>query len=280
MPLLRPHTLDEALDMLARPRLVQLTAGGGPPAHPHPHALLMDTGRVLAMSGIRVAGGKIFIGSNSTWDVIQRSRVLRQGAACLIDACRRREEAHPGGALLHDLAGERISHDLLLALETLDARIEVAVRDESGATERMLLPAKGFLRTQNDFPQLPLGIHFPLTPTPSGSALYCEDDLGVLRPDAQCAAAVIAFSHKKGVIESARLYFCTPDIWPFTCPQATSALIGRKPDIEAIEAVVRLAQRDCPQPRASTPLYAVTLSSHLMRVTLDRAFARSLATPL
>lgn len=275
---LRPDSLDEALTLLARPLLVQLTAGG-PPLRPHPHALIMDTGRMLDMAGIRLAANTIFVGANTHYEVIQRSQLLKQRAACLTDVCRRQEHAAPGGALLHALAEKDVSHDLILALEILDARIEIAERDEQGAVSRTLQPLHDFLQSQPEQPQIPLGVHFPAPPVFTGSALYCEDDLGVLRPDVQCAAAIVSISKETGLIEAARLYFATPGIWPFDCAQATTALIGRPPQKEAIEAVVRLAQRNCPQPRASSPPYGVTLSSHLTRVTLDRALARIHATP-
>jgi len=275
---LRPHSLDEALTLLARPLLVQLTAGG-PPLRPHPHALIMDTGRVLDMAGIRLAANTIFVGANTRYEVIQRSQLLKQRAACLTDVCRRLESAAPGGALLHDFAEKDVSHDLVLALEILDARIEIAERDEQGAISKTLQPLHTFFHDQSERPRIPLGVHFPAPAVFTGSALYCEDDLGVLQPDVQCAAVIVSISEKTGLIEAARLYFATPGLWPFACAQAATALIGLAPQKEAIEAVVRLAQRICPQPRASSPPYGVTLSSHLARVTLDRAFARIRATP-
>jgi len=274
MPPLRPNTLAEALDILARPMLVQMTAGGGPPPYRHPHALLMDTGRVMAMSGVQAAGGTLFIGANNTYNAIYRSQVLNQRAACLTDVCRRLENRHPGGVLLHDLTAEKAPHDFVLALEALQARVEVARRSGQGSPQRIRLPLRAFQRAIAT-EQIPLGIHFPAPPAFSGSALYCEDDLGVLQPDVQCAAALVTLSQETGLIETARLSFVTPGLWPFTCQQATAALIAQTPTKEAIEAVVRLAQRNCPQPRASVPQFSLALSSHLIRKTLDRAIARS-----
>lgn len=276
---LRPNSLDEALALLARPVLMQLTAGG-PPLRPHPHAMIMDTGRITAMAGIRLASNTIFVGANTGYEVIQRSQLLKQRATCLTDACRRREDAAPGSVLLHDLAEKNTPHDLILALAILDARIEIAERDEQGAVSRTLHPLHDFLRAPSAQSQIPLGLHFPAPARFTGSALYCEDDLGVLRPDVQCAAAIVSVSEKTGLIETARLYFSTPGVWPFACQPATTALIGRPPQKEAIEAVIRLAQRNCSQPRASSPPYGVTLSSHLTRVTLDRALARVRSAPL
>ncbi|HEY80773.1 MAG TPA: hypothetical protein G4O05_06810, partial [Caldilineae bacterium] len=43
--ILRPNALEEALDILARPMLVQITAGG-PPPRLQSHALILDVSRV------------------------------------------------------------------------------------------------------------------------------------------------------------------------------------------------------------------------------------------
>ncbi len=276
MPPLRPDTLAEALDILARPMLVQATAGG-PPPRAQPHALFMDVSRVREMGGIHRLWGEISVGVNNLWAGILRSSLLRPAAACLADAATLMEAESPGGALLHALDAAHPDNLALLALTALDARVEIAVREESQRIIRRTLPLQEGLQIPSHQPHLPLTVRFVSPLQAAGSALHREDKLSPLQPDARAAAAVIALDAESGHITFARLALAIPGGWPILCP-AIKAIIGQPPQKEAIEAVVRLAQRNCPQPRASTPHFSLALSSHLIRETLDRAIARSQAT--
>ncbi len=270
----RPQTLQEALDILARPALVQITAGG-PPLAPQPHALILDVSRISAMAGIHRAGGELIIGVNAAYATLLRSRLLQPAAACLADACRLREEDLPGGVLLHSLIEVAFDDPILLALAALDARVELAVRGEQGGVERRIRPLRQALLTPPDAPHLLLNVRFATGPAGAASALHREANLGGLHPDAWAAAAWLVIDPGEGLITAARLALAPGDVWPETCEEALADLMGSPPGREAIEAAVRLAQRICPQPRASTPLFSLALSAHLIRETLDRAIARS-----
>jgi len=269
----RPETLQEALDILARPARVQVTAGGPPPA-PHPHALILDTSRLSAMAGMHQAGGELVIGVNNACATLARSRLLRPAAACLVDACRLREEDIPGSALIHTLTEIAFDDPILLALAVLDARAELAVRQEDGAIERGIRPLRQALIQPPDAPHLLLNVRFAAGPAGATSALQREMDLGDLQPDAWAAAAWLVIEPRQRVITAARLALASGDAWPHVCEDALADLIGLSPGREAVEAAVRLAQRICPQPRASTPLFSLALSAHLIRETMDRAMAR------
>jgi len=273
---LRPDTLAQAMDILTRPMLVQATAGG-PPPQVQPHALLMDVGRVMEMGGIHRLGEEISVGVNNAWADILRSSLLRPAAACLADAAALMQEESPGGVLLHVLNGARPDHPVLLALTALGARMEIAVREESGRIIRRTALLHESLQSPPEQPHLPLTIRFAIPFQAVGSALHREDNLSPLQPDARAAAAFIARDAKSDRITVARLALSVPGSWPFLCP-AVKAIIGQHPRKETIEAVVRLAQRSCPQPRASSPHFSFALSSHLIRETLDRAIARSQIT--
>ena len=275
MPPLRPDTLAEALDILARPVLVQVTAGG-PPSRLHPHALLMDASRVMEMSGIHRMGGEIIVGVNNDWDRLMRSPLLWPGAACLVDAASLMEEETPGGALLHALDAERPDNPIILALTALDARIELAVRAGPGAIRRQTLPLQEAVQSPPELPHLPLNVRFSVPFSAAGSALRRQTGLSPLQPDARSVAAFVSLDPASGLIASARLALAIPKAWPVLCP-AAGMLAGRPPDREAIEAAVRLAQRDCSQPRSSAPQFSLALSSHLIRETLDHAIARARA---
>lgn len=273
---LRPNTLEEALDILARPMLVQVTAGG-PPPRVLPHALLMDAGRVQEMAGIQRLGGEISVGVNNDWAAIIRSSLLRPASACLADAAALMEDESPGGALIQALDAALPDHPALLALTVLDARVEVAVREEGGRIIRRTPPLLAYLQAPPDRPHLPLSVRFAAPFQAAGSALHLEENLSPLQPDARAAAALVIFDPDSGLISAARLALAIPGDWPILCP-AADALLGQSPQKETIEAVVRLAQRNCPQPRASAPHFSLALSSHLIRETLDRAIARSQIT--
>ncbi len=274
----RPNTLEEALDILARPALVQITAGG-PPPNPHPHALILDASRLSAMSGIQRAGGEMIIGVNTPHAALIRSRLLWPAAACLVDACRLQEDDLPGGALIHNLTPEHLDNPILLALTALDARVEMAVRAQNHAVERVLFPLKDAILTPPEAPHLLLNVRFAAGPAGATSALWREADLGALQPDAWAAAAWLVIDPDARVITAARLALAAGDAWPDACEEALTDLIGSAPGREAIEAAVRLAQRMCPQPRASSPLFSLALSAHLIRETLDRAIARASSQP-
>ncbi len=273
---LRPHTLVEALDILARPALVQVTVGG-PPLLIQPHALLMDVGRISEMAGIHRLGGELVVGVNSSWAGLMRSSLLHPGAACLTDAAALMEAEQPGGALLHALDATHPHNPILLALAALDAQIELAVRESPQRVIRQTLSVQNALQSAPQAPHLPLSVHFSLPLLATGSALYRESELSPLQPDAWAAAAVVSLDPAHGRIARARLALTSPESWPLLC-SSVAALQGQEPKKEAVEAVVRLAQRNYPQPRASTPQFSLVLSSHLIRETLDRAIARSQST--
>ncbi len=271
--ILRPDVLKEALDILARPMLVQITAGGPPPS-PQPHAVILDVSRVSAMAGIQQAGGELIIGVNSPYAALIRSRLLWPAAACLADACRLREEDIPGGALIHTLTERAFDDPVLLALEALDARAELAVRAQKGEVKRVILPLRQALTQPPESSHLPLNVRFAAGPAGATSALHRAENLGELQPDVRAAAAWLVIDPDKEVIVAARLALASGDAWPRVCGDALADLVGSAPGREAIEAAVRLAQRICPQPRASSPRYALALSAHLIRETMDRAIAR------
>ena len=270
----RPDTLEEALDILARPTLIQVTAGGPPPA-PRPHAIILDTSRLHAMAGIHRIAGEFIIGVNTPYTALIRSPLLWPAAACLVDAARLREDDLPGSAFIHDLTQVSLDNPILLALTVLDARVEMAVRTEQGGVARAIMPLKDGLLTRPERPHLLLNLRFATGGPATASALYRAEDLQALQPDAWAAAAWLGMDPESGIITTARLAIATHDTWPTVCENPLTDLIGSPPGREAIEAAVRLAQRMCPQPRASTPLFSLALSAHLIRETLDRAIARS-----
>ena len=276
MPPLRPDTLAEALDMLARPMLVQATVGG-PPFRRQPFAQVMDVGRVSEMAGIHRLGDEVVVGVNSQWAALIRSTLLRPAAACLADAATLMEDVQPGGALLHALDAAVPDSPILLALTALDARMEMALRQDSERIIRQTFPLREALESPPHVPHLPLNVRFSAPLFAAGSALRQATDLSPLQPDAQAVAAFVMLNSDSGRFSFLRIVLSTPGDWPRLCP-GTGALQGQEAKKEAIEAVVRLAQRNCPQPRASTPQFSLALSSHLIREALDRALARSHAT--
>lgn len=271
--ILRPNALEEALDILARPMLVQITAGG-PPPRLRSHALILDVSRVSAMAGIQRAGGELIIGVNNAYATLIRSRLLWPAAACLVDACRLREEDIPGGALIHTLTEMAFDDPLLLALVALDARAELAIREKEGRVKRAILPLREALTHPPTPPHLLLNVRFAAGPAGATSALQRGENLGDLLPDVWAAAAWLVIEPGEGVIAAARLALAAGDAWPQGCEHALTDLIGSFPGREAVEAAVRLAQRICSQPRASSPLFSLALSAHLIRETMDRAIAR------
>jgi len=270
MPPLRPSSLTEALEILARPMLVQITAGG-PPPRPQPHALLMDTGRINEMSGIHRRGGEIVVGMNTSWQKLQQSSLLHPGAAALVAAASLLEDAQPGGVLLHTL--DSTGHDslILLAMAALDAQIEIAALGPSGRISRLLLPWQQALLSPPAQPYLPINLRFSLPLRAVGSALHAESNLSPLQPDARAAAALISLDPDSGHIRDVRLALAVPHRLPVLCP-AVTGIVGMAPGPEVIARAVELA-RSCQQMHEID--YFLALSPHLLRETLDLALARA-----
>ena len=274
MQLLRPSSLTEALDMLARPVLVQVTAGGPPPVM-QPNALLMDVSRLQAMSGIQRLGKQVTLGANTDWSTLARSTLLGSAGAGLRDAAALHEKSSPGGLLLHILATPQPDAAIFLALNTLKGRAQFAVRDQNGRVFSKEMPLLLALRTPPPEPHLLLAVQIEAPLLGSGSALYRESDLSPIQPDARAAAAAVSMD-AAGVLTDVRLGLTYPGQWPLACP-AVAELVGQKPKKEAIELAVRLARRSCLQAQATSPQFSLMLSPHLIRETLDRAIARAQA---
>ncbi len=278
--LFQPETLTEALDILARPLLIQITAGGPPPT-PKPHAALLDVSRLSAMSGLHYAGGEIFIGVNTAYATLLHSHLLWPAAACLLDASRLREDIHPGGILLHDFTTVALDNPLLLALTLLHAHAKIAIRTPSHQVAFATLPLREALLHPPSSPHLLLGFQFVAAAENATSALIQRPPLGPLQPDTLAAASWLTIDPQTQTIAAVRFAFADGQTWPILCEDIFAALIGHPPTADAIEAAVRLSKKGCPQPRhkTSTPPFSLTLSPHLIRETLDRAIARSHLSP-
>lgn len=271
--ILRPNTVDEALDILARPMLVQMTART-PPLQPQPYARIMDVSRVGAMAGMQRVAGELIIGVNTPYADLIRSQLLWPTAACLVDACRLGEEETPGIAFIHTLTAPPPGDPVILALAVLHARAELAVREKEGEVKRVIMSLHRALADPPDWPHLLLNVRFAAGPAGATSALQRKTDLGALQPDVWAAAVWLMVDPGAGTIALARLAVDAGHAWPQVCQDPMADLIGLPPGREAVEAAVRLAQRMCPQPRASSPSYSLALSAHLIRETMDRAMAR------
>jgi len=226
------------------------------------------------MSGIQRLGKHVTLGVNTDWPTLARSTLLGPAGAGLRDAATLHEKSSPGGLLLHALATPRADAPILLALNTLKGRAQLAVRDENGRVFSKNLPLLQALRTPPPEPHLLLAVQVETPLLNSGSALYRQSDLNPIQPDARAAAAAI--SMEAGVITAIRLGLTYPQQWPLDCP-AVAALVGQKAQKEAIELAVRLARRSCLQAVAQPRPYALMISPHLIRETLDRAMARAQA---
>ncbi len=276
----QPHTINEAFDILNRPLLVQITAGG-PPPNPDPQAVLMDVSRLAAMSGLHYAGGELFVGVNTTYSTLLHSHLLWPAAACLLDACRLREANLPGGTLLHDFTTVAFDNPLLLALIALHAQAQIAIRPSGQQPQILTLPLQKALLHPPNPPYLLLGFRFIAGSMGTTSALIQHQPMGPLQPDALAAATWLTIDPQTNRIAAMRVAFANGRSWPILCEDAFKVLIGQPANANAVEAAVRLSQDGCPQPRhrTSTPPFSLTLSPHLIRETLDRAIARSHHSP-
>jgi CO/xanthine dehydrogenase FAD-binding subunit len=158
----RPNTLAEALRILARPVQVVVTAGG-PPIDLPAGAMILDTSRIQAMSGVQQLGEWLQVGVNTTYAAILRSRLFCPDACCLMDACAIREVETPGGTLLHDLLAEDVGNVLLLGLITLEAEVELAWLDPSAGIQRQWYALARGIPQPPEAPHLLLNVRFRAT---------------------------------------------------------------------------------------------------------------------
>ncbi len=272
----RPQQVDEALALLARPMRWQLTAGT-PPPWPDPHAAILDISRITAAGGLMRAGGELLLGVGLAYHALIPSRLLHPVAASLIDACRWWEAREPGRALVHDMQAATEGNPVILALALLDARADVAYLGHAGV-ETTTMPLQQALHEEAKAPRLILRIRIPSGPPGASSALVLHPPRPPLRPDARMAAAWLVLDPSTGLIQQMRWAVATSTTWPSVYGEDLFApLQGRPPDAEAVEAAVRLAQRNAPQPAASTPPFALALMPQLLRETLNLAIARGKA---
>ena len=269
----RPDTLEEALRILARPALVQVTAGGPPPAI-QPGSLVLDTGGLRAMSGIHQAPGRLIVGLNATYAALTRTKLLCPEACALVDACILREEETPGGVLLHDLMAPQAGNLVYLALLALGAEVELAWLDAREGVVRRWLPLTELASSQITQSHLLLNVRFETERNRAASALYREDNLGALLPDAWAAAIGLRIDPHQERISAVRIAFAPHDTLPIPCPITDESLGDLPLNGEAIAPITQWVQKHCLQPRAGTPLFTMALSSHLVRETMDRAIAR------
>jgi len=276
---LLPHTLDEALGLLAQHgEEAKVLAGGQSlvpllnfrlvrPAH------LVDLNDIPGLDGIRVEQGRLAIGAMTRQRAVETSSVVRERCPLLAEAMPQighvqiRNRGTIGGSLAHaDPAGE-----LPAVVAALDG--ELVLRSRRG--ERRLAPHDffvGYLTTAAAPDELLVEARVPVTPPRTGTAF-----MEVSRRHGDFALVGVAASitvDTGGVCTACAIALTGVGPTPVVVREASRALVGVKPTVDALADIGRRVAS------ALTPdsdLHAsAEYRQHLAGVLTRRALARAL----
>ena len=266
--LLRPTTLPEALEMLAKgaPDVTPLAGGTNVivdmrTGHRRPRALL-DLGKVGELRTIRTEDGHVFVGGSTTiTDLLDHPLIAEHGAPL------REAAAKLGNPLIRNratLAGNLVdaspAADTAPPLLTLDAEVELA---SSEGTRRLSLedflvgPNKTLLRPE----ELLVAVRWPIPP-PQSSGGFRKVGLRKASACSVVTAAVMVTWNGNGICQEARIGLGAVAPKPIRPHTAEEALRGQPLTEQVIAEAARLSAE------ASSPIDDVRSSAdYRQRVT-------------
>jgi carbon-monoxide dehydrogenase medium subunit len=276
--LLRPATLLEALEMLAKgaPDITPVAGGTNVivdmrAGHRSPRALL-DLGKVKELRGIQTENGHVVVGGGTTiTDLLNHPLIAEHGAPL------REAAANLGNPLIRNratLAGNLVdaspAADTAPPLLTLDAEVELA---SSKGTRRLSLedflvgPNETLLRPE----ELLVAVRWPIPP-PQSSGAFLKIGLRKASACSVVTAAVMVTWNENGVCKEARIGLGAVAPKPIRPHAAEEALRGQALTEQTIAKAARLAAE------ASKPIDDVRSSADYRRRVVEALVRRLLTT--
>ncbi|GAB4450301.1 MAG: xanthine dehydrogenase family protein subunit M [Anaerolineae bacterium] len=284
-----PHTVDEALDLLAQyGGQARVVAGGTDlilelqQGHRPPVAALIDVTRIDALQALQVDGDTLTLGAGVTHTQIVRSDVLAARATCLVESCgviggpQVRNVATLGGNVAHALP----AGDGTTSLVALDAEAEIAWgerrrREWAPIGSLFKGPGRSLIDPTRD---LLVGFRFALAGPREGSAFKrIMRPQGVALPVLGCAIWLRLDDGAR--VHAARVCIGPVAPTPVRADAVEAALLGRPVDEATVAEAVAAAQASL-HPRTSkyraTAAYRAEMAAVLLRQALPLAARRAL----
>lgn len=287
-----PNTVGEALSLLQQyGDQAQIVAGGTDlilemqQGHRPPVHTLIDVTRIAGLDQIGEEDGWITIGAAVTHGQVERSALLRQHGAALVESC-----SVVGGPQVRNVAtlGGNVAHALpaadgTIGLLALDAEVRVCTLTAEGRVEDAWQPLLSLFagpgRNTLAGNQMLAAFRFPSLRPRQGSAFD-----RIMRPQGIAlpvlgVAAKLSLDEAGERVVAAAIAIGPAGPVPFRAGDAEAALVGAgRFDGEAVEAAVTAAQAQArlrtSKHRASAE-YRHEMAGVLLRRVLSRAAARA-----
>jgi len=246
--LLRPQTLEEALELLAETPKAFPVAGGtnlivDARAGKLTPETVIDIGQLDKLQGVEATDTEIIIGSAATIAELLASSAIELKATVLFSACETfantliRNRATIGGNLVNNAP----CADTAPALLVLNAEVELASVE---GTRR--LPLEEFLlepfKTKRQTNEILTAVRFPI---PSKAAIGRFQKMGLRKIScmAKVDVALLLDFDNTGVCTVARMALAAASPVAFRAREAEEVLVGQKLTAETIQAAASLAER-------------------------------------
>jgi aerobic carbon-monoxide dehydrogenase medium subunit len=279
----RPHTLDEALSLLAEHGADAKPLAGGQSLIPAMNfrlatpAVLVDLNGLSELSYITDGTGELKIGGMTRQRTVERSGLIAERAPLIVETMP--HIAHPairnrgtiGGSLAHaDPAAELPA--LVVALSAT-----IALTGKSGVrTVEASDFFVGLFSTAIEPGELLTQVRIPPAPSRSGFAF---EEMSRRHGDFALVGVAVAVNlDDGGRCEGARIALLSVGDRPMLADQASRTLKGQHPSVECIRAAADAAARqdiDPPSDIHASARYRRQLANVLTRRALARAFERA-----
>ena len=276
----RPAALAEALALLAAQPNARVLAGGQslmPMLNLRLAAPddLIDIGRIPELAGIREHDGAIEIGAMTRQREVEQSTLVRQRlpllsqAIALVGHQQTRNWGTVGGSLCHldpsaEIPTVALAFDATLVVQSARGRREVAMRDF----------AQGLMTTALTADEMLVAVRF--APWDAGHACAFMEHSRRHGDFAVASAAVMMARDGAGRIARLSLTLGGTAVTPVRLLEVESALRGRLPDAEALEAAcAAVASIDAIDDKFVPAWYRSRIATTMLRRAWDEAMAKA-----
>lgn len=257
--------------------ILDMQSGNHPPVH-----ALVDVTHIHGLADIRAQDGWILLGAAVTHTQIERSALVRQHGACLVESC-----SVVGGPQVRNVAtlGGNIAHALpaadgAIGLLALDAEVQVCTLDDDGALhcdwQPLLSIYAGPGRNTLGHHQMLGAFRFPLIQPRQASAFdRIMRPQGVALPILGVAARVTLDESRERIVDTAVAIGPAGPV-PFRASEAETVLTAAPYDDDLLERAIAAAQAQA-QLRTSKHRASREYRQELLPVLLRRVITRAVA---
>jgi len=280
-----PSTVEEALATLASHRgRARIIAGGSDlilqlRRGERAVGCLVDISRIPGLDEIKLQDSHVVIGAMATHARIERSRLVRERAPALADACSRigSPQIRNVGTLAGNVVNAQPAADGSIALLALDAEAEIAnLTGRQWVPVSSLFVSPGVSRVDASA-ELVIAFRVRAQAPREASAFERLARRKALALPLINVAARVLLDADGSRIREARLAIGPVAPTPFRTRQAEDFLAGQPAERETIEEAAEMAIREC-KPRSSLLRAGKEYRLELIRVLSRRALIRAIET--